>query len=183
MTQKTLWLVVAGALLVPGCLDDKSTTDDVEVPEVDLTPAGNITTTLFQGSVSVGLGTPAMSFNQGGAFRTDLERTANTTGYVIELVWSPEYPTNEELALWVRDAAAGVVTEPGSFTDPVPPVASVEGTGPLRLVVPIEDLEDKPYSVLVRATSGPGVAYEQTFDLHITQFEGLPLDPEHSGHA
>lgn len=169
-------LLVALGLLAAGCTDnpDDTPSDNTLLPGETL---GSVNTTVFSGDIQASVATPHMTFSSGGAYTTELPFEENFTGYVLELVWASTAPANDELSLWVRDAAAGNVQDPNSFVSPTPPLLRADGPSPLRLVVPIEQLEeDVTYAALVRAANDGGAAATQAFDLHITVFDGVALD-------
>lgn len=169
MRNLPLTLMLAAAFLAAGCADQEPETDDVDIPDVD---EPQVVMTHFNGSVMGSAGTPHVSFNYGGDYVTELPRTANVTTYRLQLEWDATATGSEELALWIRDAEAGAVGDPESYTSPAAPVGSAEGVSPLVLDLDAADLEDIQYNVMVRAPSMAGLVADQPFHLTITQFEG-----------
>jgi hypothetical protein len=173
-------LLLIGTMLaaaLAGCLGDKASSNDAIIGDGGDVVA-NVTTEALSGLIDISLSTPHLTFNSGGAYSFPLARADNNTGYVIELSWTPAQPVGETLALWIRDANAGVVTDPNSLVTPTPPLMRVEGVSPLRLVVSEADLDEKEYLVLVRAPGQSEVRYQQPFDLYITTFAHTDVDAE-----
>ncbi len=143
-----------------------------------------VTTTVIAGNTGISVATPLRTFNNGGAFNHPIELSEDHNGFVLEMVWTPNGQGNtDQLDLWVRDAASGTIP-PEDASDvyaPAQPIAQVSGSSPLRLVLTPDIMEvGKEYSMLIRAASPAGVAYEQEVQLYVHEFIGAELDPEFS---
>ncbi|MDX1612449.1 MAG: hypothetical protein R3185_08765 [Candidatus Thermoplasmatota archaeon] len=174
-------LLLTGALA--GCIgggDEAVEAQSAQSDEALEKTLQRVETDVLEGEIMVSTATPAISFNFQGTYAFPLERPANATGYVLELVWEASSPASENLDVWVREEGAGNVP-PSDPTSPlaVPPVVKATGPSVLHVVVEEDVLEeDVAYEILVRAPSemGAGLAASQPFELHVSTFLDQPVD-------
>jgi hypothetical protein len=183
-------ILITSAFLLSGCLAADTKT---------LSPAGgaakaaaNMTmpwTTAFDGNIPVSVATPARSFsNDVVASGKTLKHTANITGYLVEVKWTPVDKLSDQLSLWVRQAGDGKIdpndapgTAQGVVTNPAP-IAKQDGKSSIRLVLDASKLKaDTEYLFLVRASANPvGASKDQPFKMWITAFPEMPVDKDFS---
>lgn len=171
-------LASLGAGCIGGGQEGLEAGDDAPVLEEAALPAPKFNT--VDGDIQAAIATPALSFNSGGSYNHPLPTAkGEVSGWILELEWAPATRASESLDLWVRDESQGTVPpDPDDQLPPPGPVASAQGTSPLRIVLHASDLDEgTSYSVLVRAHSEPaGVAANQPFQLHTITFVDLPVD-------
>lgn len=181
MLHRTLTLLIVIATAASGC---------VSVPGSDLDSTGAVDdaaavlgprTEELTGDIAASVATPIRSFNNGGTFALPLPRHANDTGYVLEVVWESTAPMNDNLDVWLRDAASGTPTDPQSVVAGPGPIATATGASPLRLTIAASDFpDDADYNILLRAAGPAGAAANQPFTIHLTTFRDVPYDAEYS---
>lgn len=175
MLTRSILIALVAASLLAGCV--KPAADAVD-PAATGSADGMLApkTEKLDATIQYSAATPMRA--TGGTVPTTIKPSANITGYVIEVEWTPSAPMNDELALWVRATGAGDITNPANFPMPPQPIAKVIGQSPLRLAIAAADFpDDAEYDVLIRA-SEPGVAVNQDLIVHVTTFKDVPFDAE-----
>ena len=185
MLRPTIPLLLALAATVAGCVNAPAETLEPAAVDTPIDAGGLPSTEEVPGDIQVSAATPVRTVNNGGTFSTVIELKENTTGFVLELEWTPTTPASESLSMWVRGAGTGSVTvppDPALVTNTDPPLAQVDGPGPLRLALAADAFpEPGEYDVVIRASAEPvGFAANQPFTIHLTTFEGIAFDEAYS---
>ncbi|MGQ0535844.1 MAG: hypothetical protein ACT4PT_07210 [Methanobacteriota archaeon] len=95
-----------------------------------------------------------------------------TTGYVVEMVWTPTGPGSERLQILFERAGSGAAD---------PAFARADGLSPLHLVVPAEQFEgETELQTRTFASSAGGIAVNQAFTVYVSAFVETLLDESYS---
>ncbi len=169
--------VLAAALAIAGCVrppSDSASPAARNETAPDDAENGVITETT-EGTLTASANTPARGLTSGDA--PTLALLVNSTGAVIELEWSAATPASESLALFVRPSNPALQEDPVKWATPPDAIASAQGPSPLHIALPAAEIAGGDFDVLVRAAASPvGVAAEQPWTLHVTQFVDAPFD-------
>lgn len=181
MLARLVPVLIALASLGAGCISSPSAVDPAATSTDDM--VGTVTgpvTERIEGDIMLSTATPVRSLNYGGAFSYPFTPAANDSGYVIEVEWDAATPFSEEMSVWLRPSNVGMIPpqDPSEFVMAPSPLRQADGASPLKITVPIADLEpDVEYAVIVRASAAPvGVAANQPFTIHFTAFVDAAFD-------
>ncbi|MBI2077657.1 MAG: hypothetical protein HYT80_04690 [Euryarchaeota archaeon] len=183
MARYLLILAIVTGLTFPGCLSESA--DGPKAAGDVRDAAGNVTLpkTEIEDFTVTSWATPVRAFNQGGPAKL-IKPDANTTGFIVEVAWTPVNQASTKMSVWIRKEGDGAVSpnNPTFLVNSPPPLKQKDGTSPIKIPLPKDAFKEPVnYQVYLRSSADPvGATVNQPAKMYLTQFQDLSFNETYS---